>query len=108
MSRAPHLVPRAQRMGHARLLDHMSYDGLEDPESGELMGFFAEQCADRFRFTRQQQDAYAAESVRRSLAAIAEGRSAGRSSPSRSGQFESGFAGMAGHSSRNGPTASIS
>ncbi|MDQ3776608.1 MAG: thiolase family protein [Pseudomonadota bacterium] len=73
MSRAPYLVPRAQRMGHARLLDHMSYDGLEDPDSGELMGFFAEQCADRFRFTRQQQDAYAAESVQRSLCAIADG-----------------------------------
>jgi acetyl-CoA C-acetyltransferase len=73
MSRAPYLVSRAQRMGHARLLDHILYDGLEDPESGELMGFFAEQCADRFRFTRQQQDAYAAESVRRSLAAIADG-----------------------------------
>jgi acetyl-CoA C-acetyltransferase len=73
MSRAPYLVPRAQRMGHARLLDHMSYDGLEDPESGELMGFFAEQCADRFRFTREEQDAYAAESVQRSLCAIADG-----------------------------------
>lgn len=73
MSRAPYLVPRAQRMGHARLLDHMLYDGLEDPESGELMGFFAEQCADRFRFTREEQDAYAAESVRRSLRAIAGG-----------------------------------
>ena len=73
MSRAPYLVPRAQRMGHARLLDHMLYDGLEDPESGELMGFFAEQCADQFRFTREEQDAYAAESVRRSLSAIADG-----------------------------------
>lgn len=73
MSRAPYLVPRAQRMGHARLLDHMLYDGLEDPESGELMGFFAEQCADRFHFTREEQDAYAAESVRRSLCAIADG-----------------------------------
>ena len=73
MSRAPYLVPRAQRMGHARLVDHMLYDGLEDPESGELMGFFAEQCADRFRFTREEQDAYAAESVRRSLCAIAGG-----------------------------------
>ncbi|MGH8471875.1 MAG: thiolase family protein, partial [Gammaproteobacteria bacterium] len=73
MSRAPYLVPRAQRMGHARLLDHMSYDGLEDPESGELMGFFAEQCADRFRFTREEQDAYAALSVRRTLSAIAGG-----------------------------------
>ena len=73
MSRAPYLVPRAQRMGHARLVDHMLYDGLEDPESGELMGFFAEQCADRFHFTREEQDAYAAESVRRSLSAIAGG-----------------------------------
>ncbi|MGH8564774.1 MAG: thiolase family protein [Gammaproteobacteria bacterium] len=73
MSRAPYLVPRAQRMGHARLLDHMSYDGLEDPESGELMGFFAEQCAERFQFTRAEQDAYAAQSVRRSLAAISGG-----------------------------------
>jgi len=73
MSRVPYLVPRAQRMGHARLLDHMLYDGLEDPESGELMGFFAEQCADRFHFTREEQDAYATESVRRSLCAIAGG-----------------------------------
>ncbi len=73
MSRAPFLAPRSQRMGHARLLDHMFFDGLEDPESGELMGYFAEQCADRFHFTREEQDAYAAESVRRSQAAIAGG-----------------------------------
>jgi acetyl-CoA C-acetyltransferase len=61
------------RMGPQQLLDHMLYDGLQDPGSGELMGYFAEVCADRYGSTRLQQDEYAMESVRRSLAAIESG-----------------------------------
>jgi acetyl-CoA C-acetyltransferase len=57
-------------MGHQQVLDHMLYDGLQDPGSGQLMGYFAELCADKFSFTREQQDKYAAESVRRCVAAI--------------------------------------
>jgi len=77
MSNAPYLLPRAReglRMGHARVLDHMFFDGLENAADGELMGEFAERCVDRYGFSRTQQDDYAAESVRRALEAAAEGR----------------------------------
>jgi acetyl-CoA C-acetyltransferase len=77
MSNAPYLLPRAReglRMGHARVLDHMFFDGLENAADGELMGEFAERCVDRYGFTRAQQDAYAAESVRRAVAAAEQGR----------------------------------
>lgn len=73
MSNAPYLLAKARagmRMGHQQVLDHMLYDGLQDPESGELMGYFAELCAEKYGFTREQQDHYAAESVRRSIAAM--------------------------------------
>jgi acetyl-CoA C-acetyltransferase len=76
MSNAPYLLPgvrRGLRMGQQSILDHMLYDGLQDPESDELMGYFAELCADRFAFSREQQDLFAAESVRRSVAAIESG-----------------------------------
>jgi len=63
------------RMGHGRVLDHMFLDGLEDSfDKGRLMGSFAEECADTFGFSREAQDAYALESLRRAQAAIAEGR----------------------------------
>ena len=69
MTRAPYLLPRArngQRMGHGEMLDHMFLDGLEDAyDKGVLMGSFAESCADKYHFTRQQQDQYALESLRR-------------------------------------------
>ena len=76
MSNAPYLVRRpllGQRPGHQALLDHMFYDGLENPADRQLMGYFAEQCVDRYGFTREAQDAFAAESVRRALAAIESG-----------------------------------
>jgi len=76
MTNAPYLLPKARggyRLGHGQLLDHMFYDGLQNPYDNQLMGVLAEQCADKFGFSREQQDAFAAESVRRALAAIKEG-----------------------------------
>ena len=76
MTNAPYLLPKARggyRLGHGQLLDHIFYDGLQNPYDNQLMGVFAEQCADKFGFSREQQDAFAAESVRRALAAIKEG-----------------------------------
>jgi acetyl-CoA C-acetyltransferase len=76
MSNAPHLLPglrRGLRLGEAPLLDHMLHDGLRDPWEGESMGWYAEACADLYGFTRAEQDAYAALSVRRARAAQASG-----------------------------------
>jgi acetyl-CoA C-acetyltransferase len=77
MSNAPYLLDRARsgyRMGHARLLDHMFLDGLEDAYGEHLpMGAFAEDCAGRFQFTRAEQDAFAIASLERSQRAIADG-----------------------------------
>jgi len=72
MTNAPYLVPKARqgmRFGHGELLDHMLYDGLQNITDKALMGELAELCVDRFKFTREQQDAYALESVRRAQAA---------------------------------------
>lgn len=77
MSNAPYLLPKARsgyRMGHQEVLDHMFYDGLQNPYDGQMMGHFAELTARRFGFTREAQDAYTAESVRRARAASDEGR----------------------------------
>lgn len=68
MSNAPYLLPGARngyRMGHQQLLDHMFYDGLQSPFDGQMMGHFAELTADKYEFTREEQDAFASESVRR-------------------------------------------
>ena len=69
MTRAPYLLPRArngQRLGHGEMLDHLFLDGLEDAyDKGVLMGSFAESCAEKYHFTRRQQDQYAIESLRR-------------------------------------------
>ena len=73
MTNAPYLLPKARagfRMGHQEVLDHMFYDGLQSPWDGQLMGCFADNTAEKYGFTRQMQDEFAAESVRRSLAAI--------------------------------------
>ncbi len=75
MSNAPYLLPKARsgyRMGHGQVLDHMFLDGLEDAYEGGLMGTFAELCADKFSFTREQQDDYAIASLDRALAASEE------------------------------------
>jgi acetyl-CoA C-acetyltransferase len=73
MTNAPYLLPKSRggyRMGHQEVLDHMFYDGLQSPWDGQLMGWFAEATAARFEFTRQAQDDFARESVRRALAAV--------------------------------------
>jgi acetyl-CoA C-acetyltransferase len=78
MSNAPYLLLKARagiRMGHDTVLDHMFYDGLEDAfEKGRLMGTFAEQCAGKYHFTREEQDSYAIESLTRAQNAIREGK----------------------------------
>jgi acetyl-CoA C-acetyltransferase len=77
MTNAPYLLPKARagyRMGHQQVVDHMFYDGLEDAyDKGRLMGTFAEDCADRFGFTRQAQDAFAIASLERAQRANTEG-----------------------------------
>ena len=76
MSRAPYLIPKGRqgyRFGHGQLLDHMQFDGLQDAYQGVAMGLFAEKCAGKYTFTREMQDAYAIESLRRANLAIANG-----------------------------------
>lgn len=77
MTNAPYLLPKARaglRMGHAEILDHMFYDGLQSPFDGKLMGHFADATAKKYGFTREEQDTFAAESVRRALAAVENGK----------------------------------
>lgn len=77
MSNAPYLLPKARggmRMGHAQALDHMFFDGLEDAyDKGKLMGVFAQNTADKYGFTREQQDSFAITSLQRAQRAIADG-----------------------------------
>jgi acetyl-CoA C-acetyltransferase len=77
MTNAPYLMPKARsgyRMGHQTVYDHMFLDGLEDAyDKGRLMGTFAEDCADRFQFTREAQDQFALTSLSRALAANNDG-----------------------------------
>ena len=76
MSSAPHMLPKARsgyRFGHGELLDHMAFDGLEDAYEGKPMGVYAEECAERFSFTREQQDEYALRSLARAQAAMKDG-----------------------------------
>jgi acetyl-CoA C-acetyltransferase len=84
MTNAPYLLPKARagfRMGHQEVLDHMFFDGLQSPWDGKLMGCFADATAAKYAFTRQAQDEFAAESVRRSLAAINGGHFAAEIAP---------------------------
>jgi acetyl-CoA C-acetyltransferase len=75
MTNAPHMVSARPglRYGDARLVDHMAWDGLTNPYDGQSMGVFAEACADKYGFTREEQDAFAIESVTRAKAAIEAG-----------------------------------
>jgi acetyl-CoA C-acetyltransferase len=77
MSNAPYLLPKARgglRLGHGQVLDHMFFDGLEDAyQKGRLMGTFAEECAESYGFTRQDQDAFAIASTTRAQKAIQDG-----------------------------------
>jgi acetyl-CoA C-acetyltransferase len=73
MSNAPYLLPKMRggaRLGHGKVIDHMFLDGLEDAyEPGRLMGTFAEDCAEKYQFTREAQDDYALRSLENSLSA---------------------------------------
>ena len=77
MSNAPYLLTKARaglRMGHGQVMDHMFLDGLEDAyDKGKLMGVFAENTADKYGFTREQQDEFAITSLRRAQSAIESG-----------------------------------
>ncbi|MDD0810237.1 acetyl-CoA C-acyltransferase [Curvibacter sp. RS43] len=77
MTNAPYLMLKGRggyRMGHDRIFDHMMLDGLEDAyEPGRSMGTFGEDCAAKYSFTREQQDAFAVASVQRAKAATASG-----------------------------------
>jgi acetyl-CoA C-acetyltransferase len=83
MTNAPYLIPKARggyRIGHGMMFDHMMYDGLEDAYTrdaktgaGRSMGTFAEQCSSAYKFSREAQDSFAIESVKRAQAAQASG-----------------------------------
>ena len=77
MTNAPYLLPRARkglRMGHGQVMDHMFLDGLEDAyDKGRLMGTFAEDCAEKYRFTRESQDEFAVRSLERAQDASNDG-----------------------------------
>ncbi|MEQ8378073.1 acetyl-CoA C-acyltransferase [Parvibaculum sp.] len=73
MTNAPYLLPKARggmRLGHGEVKDHMFLDGLEDAYEGRLMGFYAEETAKHYQFTREQQDAYAVASLSRARKAV--------------------------------------
>ena len=84
MSGAPYLLPQARqgyRFGHAQMLDHMQYDGLQDAYQGVAMGNFAETCASKYQFSREMQDAFAIESLNRAKQAIERGYFANEVAP---------------------------
>ena len=76
MTNAPYLMPKARkgyRMGHQEVLDHMFWDGLQDIYEGHMMGHFAEATSQKYGFTREDQDAFAIESVTRATRAAGDG-----------------------------------
>ena len=76
MTSAPYLLPKARggmRMGHSEVLDHMFFDGLQDPYENYMMGEFAERCAGKYSFSREAQDAFTVESTQRANRAIETG-----------------------------------
>jgi acetyl-CoA C-acetyltransferase len=77
MTNAPYLLPKMRagaRLGHAEVKDHMFLDGLEDAyDKGRLMGTFAEDTAQHYQFTREAQDAFAVESLKRAKRANEDG-----------------------------------
>jgi acetyl-CoA C-acetyltransferase len=84
MTNAPYLLPKARaglRMGNAELLDHMFYDGLQSPFDGQLMGCFAENTAQKYSFSRADQDAFATESTQRAVKAVNTGTFAAEITP---------------------------
>jgi acetyl-CoA C-acetyltransferase len=94
MSNAPYLLPNARsgyRMGHQQILDHMFFDGLQNPYDGNMMGHFAEVTAQKYGFSREDQDAFAIASVTRARTAAKNGSFVGEIAPvtvsSRKGDF---------------------
>ncbi|WP_426688495.1 acetyl-CoA C-acyltransferase [Rhodanobacter ginsengiterrae] len=83
MTNAPHMVQARTgiRYGDGQLVDHMAWDGLTNPYDGKAMGVFGELCADKYHFTREEQDAFAIESVNRAKAAQQNGAFAGEIAP---------------------------
>ncbi len=85
MTNAPYLLPKARsglRMGHGQVIDHMFYDGLEDAyDKGRLMGSFAEDCAQKYSFSRESQDQFAIASLQRAQKANKEGWFAWETTP---------------------------
>lgn len=84
MSNAPYLLPKARgglRMGHGQVLDHMFLDGLQSPFDGQMMGVFGEMCADKFGFSREDQDNYTITTVQRAQQAVASGKFADEIAP---------------------------
>ena len=76
MSNAPYILTKARagyRMGHGEVKDHMFLDGLEDAETGRLMGSFAQDMANSKGYTRQQMDDFAIRSLKRAQTAVNEG-----------------------------------
>ncbi len=76
MTNAPYMLPKARggyRMGHNEILDHMFFDGLQNPYDGQMMGVFGEATAEKYGFTREEQDAFSIESVKRAQRAVSEG-----------------------------------
>jgi acetyl-CoA C-acetyltransferase len=96
MTNAPYLLPNMRggaRIGHGQTIDHMFLDGLEDAyDKGRLMGTFAEDCAEKYQFTREAQDEYALGSLSNALTAIESGAFADEVTPvtvtTRKGAFE--------------------
>jgi len=84
MTNAPYMLPKARggyRMGHGQTLDHMFYDGLQNPYDDQMMGTFGEQCADHYQFTREAQDEFSKTSVERAMAAMDNGQFAAEITP---------------------------
>ena len=76
MTNAPYVLPKARggfRMGHGEVLDLMFFDGLQDAESGKLMGVYAQEMADKKSYTRTQMDDFAISSLKKAMSAIDNG-----------------------------------
>ena len=76
MTNAPYVLPKARagyRMGHGEIKDHMFLDGLEDAETGRLMGSFAQDMANKRSYSREQMDDFAIRSLKRAQTAITQG-----------------------------------
>ena len=76
MSNAPHMIPNSRtgnRYGNFQAVDHMAWDGLTNPYDGQAMGVFAEGTVEKYGFSREDQDAYTIETVKRAQAALESG-----------------------------------